>query len=310
VLQQWAREARSAHPPSRRPHIHQPDATPAKNHHQACEAGDDAAAARALAAGADPNACGPADSDHRTPLMLAAAAPGGAAGAAAHLLRRLAAVGARVRAATRGEGATALHAAAAAGNAEAAVCLLELGASATAADVFGRTPLHLLGSGGGGDGQGPAADTPASATAAATSSSTATPNALRRADADELIAGALVAAGADPSALDRGNRTPMAAACQTGSPSAVYALWRIGGQLPAHLTGKIAAGIMDLVQRELDAADGTLQPAVRRQRHAVAQLRTVLPGLQRLVLESCASLKRAESGGSEAAGLQGVAGGG
>jgi hypothetical protein len=257
-----------------------------------------AALERALAAGGSPNA---RDSASRSALHLAAAAPG-EAGAAC--VRALAAAGGRVRAACARDGSTALHAAAAAAAAPAARALLELGAAAAAADNLGRTPLHVLGSTAPDPGCGPAGGASCSGGGAGGSgggggggpraAGATPPPALTRCDALDAIADALTAAGAPLAALDRSGHTAMARACDADDAGAAAALWRAGARLPPLASGALVGGVMDLIAAEADDATARLAPRVAAGARAVRELETVLPGLQRLLLDGCAAARRAE----------------
>ena len=322
------------------PHCPDTCIPPTPKPHQACKRGDDDAAAQALAAGADPNAL---DAAGRAPLALAAASRGGAAGTSADketstssegLVRRLIAAGARVRAASPADLATALHAACGAADAPAARVLLEHGASAAAADGRRRTPLHALveeqGDGSNGGGSGGSSSSGLGLVLGATGDAAARAAALRRADAVDAIAAALLAAGADSSAVDAAGRTPLAAALAAGDAAAAFALWRLaggageGGAGEGAPAGAAAAGaggvgalppaaaaaLLDLLRCELDEADLSLAPAAAREAARAAELATVLPGLRRLLLDGGLRLRRAQSGGGSSCGGGGGGGSG
>ncbi|KAI8474770.1 MAG: ankyrin repeat-containing domain protein [Monoraphidium minutum] len=247
---------------------------------EACRVRDDAAAQRALAAGADPNVREPGT--QQTPLMLAAAGASGSSGAAAPppaspLLRRLAAAGARVLAAAP-DGRTALHAAAGAGDAGAVRALLALNASAVAADGGGATPLHALARCERGRRGGKAwVD-----------------------DAEEIVS-SLLAAGARAAAADRTGRSAMAVACGAGAAAVAYALFDAGARLPSQISGDLAAALMDLIQDDLDESD-RLAAAVEEGKARVDLLRTVDPGLTRLFADSAAAARGAERRAAAAGG--------
>lgn len=208
------------------------------------------------------------------------ATSGCSGGGAAALVRRLAAAGARVLAATP-SGRTALHAAAAAGDAAVVSALLALGAAAGGADEAGQTPLHHL-------------------------ARCARRGGAAWADEAERIVRVLAAAGASLSAADRAGRTPMAAACAAAASEVAYALFDAGARVPLQVSGALAEGIMDQIEGDLDLArDLDLAAAAGGAR--VELLRTVEPGLRALLAGSAAERRRAERRAGTGAAAAGAA---